>query len=318
MKKKTSTTLLTSALFVFPSWAELVPGGDFEIFKPGTNYTVPATFVAGNSFARGVGDGIELAGGSVSYDDGSPDGINGDGIPDLDLPGWEPLQSGNDLVGNGFNGTTGMNLFAAWGGDGRIQTAGSLGTIQGGETITITVMVGGPDSGPIQGPLAFHLVADGVQLEPSASVDPTLPNGGAFQMISRTYDAAALAGSIGASTKIVLGVEDDNDFANRVIFDNVTIEGLSGPPADGELALSISPMSADPDLFDFAWNSKTGFVYDLVSSDDLTEPIENWTVWEGQSDIPGTGSEITISEVFSGDSKRFFAIVEKVSADAGG
>ena len=94
-------------------------------------------------------------------------------------------------------------------------------------------------------------------------------------MISRTYDAAALAGSIGASTKIVLGVEDDNDFANRVIFDNVTIEGLSGPPADGELALSISPMSADPYLFDFAWNSKTGFVYDLVSSDDLTEPIEN-------------------------------------------
>ena len=65
---------------------------------------------------------------------------------------------------------------------------------------------------------------------PTSSLDPTLPNGGAFQMISRTYDAAALAGSVGASTKIVLGVEDANDAGNRVIFDDVAIDGLATIP----------------------------------------------------------------------------------------
>lgn len=280
------------------------------MYKPGTNYTVSATFTPGNSFARGVGDGIEMAGGSISYADGSPDGVSGDGIADLDMPGWEAVQSGNDLFGNGLNGSTGMNIFAAWGGDGRIQTAGSLGTIKGGETITISVMVGGPDTGPIQGPLAFHLLADGVQLVPSESVEPTLPNGGSFQMISRTYDAAALAGSVGASTKILLGVEDSNDFANRVVFDEVSIEGLAPEGAAG-LSLDISLFGDDSDFFNFSWNSKNDVVYDLVSSTDLSTDPGTWSVWEGQSDIPGTGSEITLNEIFSGDSKRFFAVIER-------
>ncbi|MDA7867478.1 PEP-CTERM sorting domain-containing protein [Akkermansiaceae bacterium] len=227
--KLTHKAILVLIPLALPTQAALVFGGDFEVYKPGTGYTVPATFGAG-SFARGVGDGIQLAGGTISYGDGSADGQNGDGIPDLDLPGWETIQGGNDLTNNGVGGSTGMNIFAAWGGDGRIQTAGSLGTILGGETITITAMVGGPDTGPIQGPLAFHLVADGVQLTPTSLVDPTLPNGGAFQMISRTYDATSLSGSIGASTKIVLGVEDANNAENRVIFDDVSIEGLPVVP----------------------------------------------------------------------------------------
>jgi hypothetical protein len=84
-------------------------------------------------------------------------------------------------------------------------------------------MVGGPDDGPIQGPLAFHLLANGVQLTPTSSVNPTLPNGGRFQQISRTYQGAALAGHIGASLTIVLGVENANDAVNQVIFDNVAI-----------------------------------------------------------------------------------------------
>jgi hypothetical protein len=94
-------------------------------------------------------------------------------------------------------------------------------------------MVGGPDDGPISGPLAFHLVANGVQLVPTSFVDPTLPNGGAFQMISRTYSAAVLAPHVGASTTIVLGVEDANNAGDRVIFDDVKLETTIVPPGPG-------------------------------------------------------------------------------------
>ncbi len=213
----------------------LVTNGTFQMYKPGTAYTVTATFADGSSFARGVGDGIVLAGGTVNYADGSTGTT-------VDLPGWTPLQSGNDLVANGVDGSTGMNLFAAWGGDGRIQSASALGAVQDGGVYTISAMVGGPDDGPIQGPLAFHLLAGGVQLTPTSSVNPTLPNGGGFQQISRTYQGAALAGHIGASLTIVLGVENANDAGNRVIFDNVAIEGIGVLQASFESApAAISP-----------------------------------------------------------------------------
>ena len=99
-------------------------------------------------------------------------------------------------------------------------------------------LVPGPDDGPIVGPLAFHLLADGVQLTPTSFVDPTLPNGGAFQMISRTYDAASLAGNIGQSMSIVLGVEDANTAGNRVIFDDVSLEIVPEPSASLLLGLA--------------------------------------------------------------------------------
>jgi hypothetical protein len=230
--KLSSASLLGFLPFVVTAQATVIFYNDFQMYKPGTGYTVTAEFTDGSSFARGVGDGIDLADGSVTYSDLTstvdPDDVN-DGIPDIDLPGWEPVQGGNDLLANGVGGSTGMNIFAAWGGDGRIQTTGSLFTVAVGQTVTITAMVGGPDGGPIQGPLAFHLVANGVQLTPTSLVDPTLPNGGAFQMISRTYDASVLNLHTGALTKIVLGVEDANDFGERVIFDNVSLDLIPEP-----------------------------------------------------------------------------------------
>jgi hypothetical protein len=201
-----------------------VANGNFQMYKPGTAYTVTAAFADGGAYAKGVGNGIVISGGTVNYSDGSTGTT-------VDLPGWTPLQSGNDLVANGVAGSTGMNFFAAWGGDGRIQSASALGTVQDRGVYTISAMVGGPDDGPIQGPLAFHLLANGVQLTPTSSVNPTLPNGGGFQQISRTYQGAALAGHIGASLTIVLGVEDANDAEKWVVFDNVAIKGLGVPQA---------------------------------------------------------------------------------------
>jgi Family of unknown function (DUF6288) len=212
-----------------------VTNGNFQMYKPGTGHTVIAAFADGGAYAKGVGNGIVLAGGTVNYSDGSTGTT-------VDLPGWTPLQSDNDLVANGVAGSTGMNLFAKWGGDGRIKSASALGTVREDGVYTISAMVGGPDDGPIQGPLAFHLLADGVQLTPTSTVNPTLPNGGGFQQISRTYQGAALAGHLGASLTIVLGVENANDAEKWVVFDNVAIKGLGVLQASFESApVAISP-----------------------------------------------------------------------------
>lgn len=238
--KKTLFTLAILSAITAQSQAALIFGGDFQMYKTGTGYTVTAEFSGTNPFARGVGNAIDIAGGIVTYSDLSPDGVANDAIADIDLPGWMPLQSGNDLANNGVGGSTGMNIFAAWGGDGRIQTAGSLGVIGAGQTITISVMAGGPSGGPIGGPLAFHLMAGATQLVPTSFVDPVLLNG-SFEMMSRTYDAAALAGSIGQNMSIVLGVEDANNFGNRVIFDNVDLTVV--PEPSSALLLSLGGMA---------------------------------------------------------------------------
>jgi hypothetical protein len=282
--KNTPLILLVAVVLIRPSVAELVPGGDFQMYKPGTDYSVLAEFGPGNSFARGVGDGIQLAGGTVTYSDGSPDGVNGDGIPDIDMPGWETVQGTNDLFG-GFEGTTGMHLFAAWGGDGRIQTEGSLGAIEPGAVYTIRALVGGPDSGPIQGPLAFHLLADGDQLIPTESVDPTLPNGGAFQEISRTYDASATAGHNGAEIDIVIGVEDENDFANRVIFENVELEVEGGGPGFAITELEYAPETSSVIL---TWTARANENYIVKCSPDLSD----WEVDLGDGISLGEDDEV--------------------------
>ena len=54
-------------------------------------------------------------------------------------------------------------------------------------------------------PIVLHLLANGIPLKPTASVEPTLAGG--WQEFSRTYDAASLERYVGASLTIVLGVE---------------------------------------------------------------------------------------------------------------
>jgi hypothetical protein len=223
------------ALGAVQSQGALIFGGDFAMYKTGTGQTVDATWVPG-SFGKGFGDGIDIQGGTVSYSDGSPDGIAQDGTPDIDIPGWTTLQGGVDHTDNGVGGSNGMNVFASWGGDGRAETTGSLGTIESGSVYTISVMVNGPDTGPISQDLAFHLYAGATQLTPSSSTGVTLPGSG-FQEITRTYDAASIAAHLGGSMSIVLGVEDSNGAGNRVIFDNVGLTAVPEPATMGLLAL---------------------------------------------------------------------------------
>jgi hypothetical protein len=190
---KTTTALLLS-LSSLPSLAqiELVPGGDFQLSKPGEP-EVTATLVGGFVPWNPPNPPTDLAiagGGSANYGDDTT-GEN------VGLIGWKKIQGNIDLLNNGVDGSIGCNAFAAWGGDSRIESDPALGTVQAGSVYTITVQVGGPDGGPIGGPLAFHLAADGVPMTPISQVDVTLPGPGGFQEISRTYDATSIADHLG-------------------------------------------------------------------------------------------------------------------------
>jgi len=216
MKKCYLVLFVLLAIGVSAQAGILVPGYDFQMYKPGTGYTVTAEFgPAANSYAKGVGDGITLTGGEVTYGDGSGTGTT------IDMPGWVLVNGDNDLTNNGVDGSTGWNGFASWGSRPRIESAASLGLIEADGYVLSTVVCG-----PVANQaLVLELLADGVALTPSASVDPpTTGNAvGDWVVMSRTYDAASVAGAIGQSMKIHLGVHADNAHGNRVVFDNVSL-----------------------------------------------------------------------------------------------
>lgn len=295
---------LASAFAVFSAGAELVPGGDFQLYKPGEP-TVTAELTGGWVPWNGVipPTALNILGGaSANYSDGTTGTT-------VDLLGWKKIRGNADILGNGPGGSLAFNAFGSWGGQTRIESAESLGTVQAGGVYTISVMVGGPETGPIQGPLAFHLLADGVRLTPTSAVEPTLPNGGAFQKISRTYEGAAIADHIGASLTIVLGVEDDNAIANRVIFDDVAIEGIG---SGASFQLVITPTAGSPGNYDFKWESQGGKLYDLVSATDLASAPRSWPVWNGQENLPATPPNNSLTAIPGGvEPRRFFAVIEK-------
>ena len=78
------------------------------------------------------------------------------------------------------------------------------------------------------------------------------------------------------------------------------------------IQLTIAPNAETPGSFDFSWSSNTGRVYDLVSSTDLSEPVQDWAVWDGLTGIPATSPQNTLTGVTTGGApKRFFAVIEK-------
>ena len=227
--KKTSFTLAILSSMTVASQATLIFGGDFQLYKPGTGYTITGELGgpgALDSYAQGVGDGVNIAGaGVVNFSDATSGST-------ADLPGWVSINGGNPDTGlNGVGGSSGVNIFAAWGGQQRLQTSSPVGMVMVSKSYTISAMVDGPAGGPIEGDLAFQLLANGVPVTPSLVVDPTLPGGSGFQTISRTYDAASLAGLEGQDLTIVIGVADTNGLGNRMIWDNVSLDVVPEPSA---------------------------------------------------------------------------------------
>jgi len=204
-----------------------VPNGTFHMYKPGTNYTVTATFPDDNSYARGVGDGLTVIGaGIVNYSDGTTGSV-------IDCPGWVGpygTTGGNDLYTGGIDGTgTCFNAFGTWsGGNGTMcESAASLGNIIGASTYTLSAMIA-DDAGP----LVLDLLADGVAITPSSSITPPDTGRSGWMVISRTYNAAAIAPYVGQSMTIVLGTFDETGtyFGGRVRFDNVSLTQELPPP----------------------------------------------------------------------------------------
>lgn len=191
-----------------------VPNGSFEqIYKPGSA-TVTADL--GEGWTQGLGPDTPMDDGIATYSDGT----TGDAI---DIPGWIGADVQGWIDGGGTYGrdtTTGnrqgsvarqsatpdglhyyLSNGGGWGNaaGGLIVSEASLATIEDGLTYTLSMLANGGAT-----PIVLELLADGVALTPSDSVDPALSDD--WQEFSRTYDAADLAGHAGASLTIRLGV----------------------------------------------------------------------------------------------------------------
>ena len=192
-----------------------VPNGDFELlYKSGTAITGN---ISAGGWTFGVGPDCPIENGVYEFSDGTTG-------PNADIPGWvgydrdgwiaeggtyDRDQTTGNLQGSvntqGNHTPGGSHSFLCNGGSwgnpagGLITSAASLGSVTNG-TYTLSMMAKGNAT-----PIVLHLLADGVPLKPTSSVDPALT--GDWQEISRTYDAASLEGYVGASLTIVLGVE---------------------------------------------------------------------------------------------------------------
>jgi hypothetical protein len=207
-------TLVALLPFAVTAHAAVIFGGDFQLYKPGEP-TVTATLTGGWVPWNGVipPTNLTVSAGSANYSDSTSG-------PTVDLLGWTKIQGNTDILANGPGGSLALNLYGSWGGQSRVVTASSLGTITAGQDYTISAMIGGPGTGPIGGPLAFHLLANGVELIPNTSINPDT---------SGTYQAADLVGYIGQQMSIVVGVANDNAIGNRVIFDDVSLAAIPEP-----------------------------------------------------------------------------------------
>jgi len=203
-----------------------VPNGEFAMYKPGTGYAVTATFDGGNSYSRGVGDGLTVIGspGTVSYSDGTSGRV-------IDVPGWVGPVGGtntNDLWSAGFSpdGTTCLNVFGTWSGQNGtlIESAAPLGVPanRAGMTLELSAMVNGT-----AGPLTFDLLVDGAVLTPDSLVDPSYAGGSEWEEILRTYtdipagDVTILVGTAKP------GPGDPPLFGTRMRIDNISLTAVT-------------------------------------------------------------------------------------------
>lgn len=86
---------------------------------------------------------------------------------------------------------------------------------------------------------------------------------------------------------------------------------FDGSPAVEKPSTLQLNIASDEEGLDFSWMSTEGKLYDLVSSTDLSIPIDQWPVYEENEDIPAELPMNTLSAVPANGPKRFFAIIEK-------
>jgi len=217
-----------------------VPNSDFEtLYKPGQ--TVITGVVKAECWTQGVGPDCPIDNGPAPAQYEFSDSTVG---TLADIPGWLGYDRdgwiakggtyGRDETTGNLQGSVaaqgsiaGAHCYLANGGSwgniagGLITSAASLGTIAGNTSYALSMQCLGS-----AGPKVLNLLADGVVITPTSSVDPDpeAPEYGDLTEISRTYDVADLTGYIGQSITIVLGVgRDPNAFGEQSKFDDVSL-----------------------------------------------------------------------------------------------
>ena len=242
-----------------------VPNGSFElVYKPGsTTITADLDIEEGretSGWTQGVGpytpmdtDAYNVC--IASYSDGTK-GYS------VDIPGWVGADKEGWIAYGGSYGrdqTTGNRqgsvsgqvgtpdgryyYLANGGGEhpagwynpagGLIVSDAPLATVESDLTYTLSMLARWRQD-PAATPVVLDLLADGVALTPSSSVDPVLT--GEWQEFSRTYDAASLSGHLGESLTIQLGVGRGAS-GTQSLFDAVSLGYVPEPTTMSLLAL---------------------------------------------------------------------------------
>jgi hypothetical protein len=144
-------------------------------------------------------------------------------------------------------------------------------------------------------------------------------NSGLIVTIDRDLDGDYyffdITGGQAGDTFVVSGVvstfpEDQPIGARSNGLGGITFDSIPQPNA---FAVRIVPNAENPGSYDFTWGeTKSGKVYDLVSSIDLSTPPNTWQVWQGQANLAATPPTNTLTNIAGGgNQKRFFVVVEK-------
>lgn len=210
-----------------------VPNGSFEeLYKPGE---VGVTADVGGGWTNGVGQTPAAAapmnpGQTATYSDGTegslvfvPGWINA-GAP-WDTPPYDWTE-GSGSVAAQSPPPDGTHYFTANGGGwgnapgGAIESDADLGTIDAGLTYTLSAIVNGPVV-----PVVLDLMADGVVLTPSSTVDPGTY---AWTTVSKTYDAADIIGNVNQALRIRVGWGPNAD-GSQSHMDMITLTAVPEP-----------------------------------------------------------------------------------------
>ncbi|MCF7956717.1 MAG: hypothetical protein K9M75_13020 [Phycisphaerae bacterium] len=200
--------------------SSLVINGGFQVYKAGTDLTVKAKWEPGNVFTGGIEGDVAVSGGNAICEDGTLTTV-------INCPGWINSAPGVGLFNRGVansldTGTTTVESFGAWGGGGngtRIVSAEPLGIINNGTVYTLKAQVRGAVSA---GPITLDMLADGVAVVPSSSVEPT--GSDVFEDVIRTYNPEDLSAYVGQSITVEVGSAAGNAIVGRASWDNVALE----------------------------------------------------------------------------------------------
>ena len=210
----------------------VVPNSNFdEIYQVGSD-TITGT-ISGGGWTQGVGPECPIDNGTYNFSDATTDTV-------ADIPGWigydrdgwialggtygRDQTTGNlqGSIGNQGQGVDGSLYYLANGGGwgngagGLIVSADPLGTVEGHVTYTLSMLAKGRAK-----PVVLDLLAGGVVITPTSSVDPDLT--GEYQEFSRTYDPDSLVDFIGEPLTICLGVGREAT-GQQSHFDNVSLD----------------------------------------------------------------------------------------------